>query len=77
MDTIEKSNLSRQLLFRDADVGKFKSMAAKEALHKFNPDINIESHTSKVGDDAGAGGGPFIDDFWSNGIDVILNALDN
>eukprot|EP00957_Ditylum_brightwellii_P008568 649844-Ditylum_brightwellii.AAC.1 len=80
MDTIEKSNLSRQLLFRDADVGKFKSMAAKEALHKFNPGITIESHTSKVGDDAGGaggGGGPFTDDFWSNGIDVILNALDN
>ena len=75
MDTIEKSNLSRQLLFRDMDVGKFKSEAAQEAVLRFNPDLAIEACTSKVGDDVE--GGVFDDGFWSDGIDTILNALDN
>jgi len=48
MDTIEKSNLSRQLLFRDSDVGTFKSIAAEKAVKLFNPQVRVESHTSKV-----------------------------
>jgi ubiquitin-activating enzyme E1 len=75
MDTIEKSNLSRQLLFRDSDIGKFKSKAAEEALLRMNPLVRVESHTSKVGDEEDPG--PFDSKFWSQGVDVILNALDN
>jgi len=75
MDTIEKSNLSRQLLFRDGDVGKFKSTAAEEAMQRLNPKVKMNVHTCKVGDDAK---GTYFDDmFWSDGVDVILNALDN
>ena len=74
MDTIEKSNLSRQLLFRDSDIGKFKSAAAHEAVRRFNPDVQVEVHTSKVGDEEH---GPFNDVFWNKGIDTVLNALDN
>ncbi|OEU12709.1 hypothetical protein FRACYDRAFT_191079, partial [Fragilariopsis cylindrus CCMP1102] len=75
MDTIEKSNLSRQLLFRDSDIGKFKSKAAEEAVHRMNPSVKVKCHTSKVGDEEDSG--PFDSKFWSNGVDVILNALDN
>lgn len=75
MDTIEKSNLSRQLLFRDSDVGKFKSIAAKEAIERFNPRIRMNVHTSKVGDDSKET--YFDGKFWSNGVDIVLNALDN
>ena len=74
MDTIEKSNLSRQLLFRDHDVGEFKSAAARAAMMRFLPDCNIEAHTSRVGDEED---GPFDDDFWASGCNVVLNALDN
>ena len=74
MDTIEHSNLSRQLLFRDSDVGKFKSIAAKEAVARFNSALRLEAHTSKVGDKED---GPFNDHFWTYGVDFILNALDN
>ncbi|KAL7445941.1 hypothetical protein ACHAXM_011760 [Skeletonema potamos] len=74
MDTIEKSNLSRQLLFRDHDVGEFKSTAARAAMMRFLPDCHIEAHTSRVGDDED---GPFDDDFWASGCNVVLNALDN
>jgi len=75
MDTIEKSNLSRQLLFRDDDIGKFKSKAAEEAVLRMNPLVKVECHTSKVGDEEDPG--PFDSKFWSKGVDVILNALDN
>ncbi|KAL7540920.1 hypothetical protein ACHAWF_006817, partial [Thalassiosira exigua] len=75
MDTIEKSNLSRQLLFRDHDVGEFKSVASRAAALRFAPGLDIEAHTSRVGDDDDDG--PFDDDFWSSGCDVVLNALDN
>lgn len=75
MDTIEKSNLSRQLLFRDSDIGKFKSKAAVEAVHRLNPSVRMEYHTSKVGEDDDPG--PFDSEFWSKGVDVVLNALDN
>jgi len=74
MDTIEKSNLSRQLLFRDCDIGKFKSTAAQEGSVRLNPLMKVEAHSSKVGD---TGNSPFDADFWSKRIDVVLNALDN
>lgn len=74
MDTIERSNLSRQLLFRDTDIGKFKSKAAQEAIHRMNPLLKMECHTSKVGEESH---GPFDSRFWSKDLDVVLNALDN
>lgn len=74
MDTIEKSNLSRQLLFRDHNVGDFKSAAAKSAVLRFLPNCNLEVHTSRVGEEED---GPFDDDFWLSGCDFVLNALDN
>ena len=74
MDTIEKSNLSRQLLFRDSDIGKFKSIAAQEAAHRLNPALQLESHSSKVGPGDGT---HFDEKFWAEGVDVVLNALDN
>jgi ubiquitin-activating enzyme E1 len=75
MDTIEKSNLSRQLLFRDIDIGKFKSAAAHEAAKRLNHDMKIETHACKVGELEM--NNPFDDAFWSNGVDIVLNALDN
>jgi ubiquitin-activating enzyme E1 len=74
MDTIEKSNLSRQLLFRDNDIGSFKSVAAKKGVLRYNSNAQMEVHTSKVGNEEG---GPFDDKFWSKRVDVVLNALDN
>lgn len=39
LDTIEKSNLNRQFLFRAKDLGKFKAEVAAVAVSEMNPDL--------------------------------------
>ncbi|MHA1695565.1 MAG: ThiF family adenylyltransferase [Candidatus Helarchaeota archaeon] len=43
-DTIETSNLSRQMLFKPGDEGKPKAEVAARELKKFNPYMNIETY---------------------------------
>jgi ubiquitin-activating enzyme E1 C len=47
MDTIEISNLSRQMLFTMDDRGKLKAEVAKKKLEILNPYINITAHAKK------------------------------
>jgi len=47
MDTIEKSNLSRQFLFRNKDIGEFKSHTAAKAAKA----MNISPATENIFDD--------------------------
>ena len=49
MDTIEKSNLSRQFLFRNSDIGKFKSEIASQKAKKMNSNISIEYKLNNEG----------------------------
>ncbi|KAK7202558.1 ubiquitin activating enzyme [Myxozyma melibiosi] len=74
-DTIEKSNLNRQFLFRPADVGKQKSDVAAKAVEAMNPDMagHIDAKQDKVGQDTE---NVFDDDFWMS-LDAVTNALDN
>ena len=53
LDTIEKSNLNRQFLFRAKDLGKFKSTAAAATVVDMNPDLQgrIDSRQEAVGPD--------------------------
>ncbi len=41
-DTVALSNLPRQILYGDKDVGKLKVQVAKEKLHSINSETNIE-----------------------------------
>ncbi|ANB14591.1 E1 ubiquitin-activating protein UBA1 [Sugiyamaella lignohabitans] len=74
-DSIEKSNLNRQFLFRPSDVGKQKSSVAAAAVVKINPDLKgkIEARSDKVGPETED---IFNDKFW-NSLDFVTNALDN
>ena len=49
MDTIEKSNLNRQFLFRDWDIKKLKSHCASAAVKEMNPALNIVAQEVAVG----------------------------
>ena len=42
MDRIERSNLSRQFLFRGNDVGQSKARTAARAVQKMNPAVHVE-----------------------------------
>lgn len=49
-DTVEMSNLSRQLLFQESDVGESKVIAAKKHLKVFNPDVEVQAIVGKIED---------------------------
>lgn len=72
-DVIEKSNLSRQFLFRDWNIGQAKSTVAASAAAAINPRLHIEALQNRVGSETE---NVFNDDFWEN-LGVVINALDN
>ncbi|KAG6631174.1 ubiquitin-activating enzyme E1 1-like isoform X2 [Carya illinoinensis] len=72
-DVIEKSNLSRQFLFRDWNIGQAKSTVAAAAAASINPNLKIEALQNRIGPDTE---NVFDDTFWEN-LSVVINALDN
>ncbi|CAI8585892.1 unnamed protein product [Vicia faba] len=72
-DVIEKSNLSRQFLFRDWNIGQAKSTVAASAAASINPRLNIVALQNRVGAETE---NVFHDTFWEN-LSVVVNALDN
>ena len=68
-DHIELSNLSRSVLFREADEGKAKSECAARAARQIYPDMDIRSIEANVLSDVGLG---YFR--WAN---VVVGALDN
>jgi ubiquitin-activating enzyme E1 len=73
MDQIERSNLNRQFLFRDSDIGKMKSSAAAAAATVMNPAIRIEAPSNQIGPESAA---MYHDEFYQ-GLSGVCNALDN
>lgn len=73
MDRIEKSNLSRQFLFRNTDIDQFKSTTAANAAKVMNPGLNITAYQEKVAADTEH---LFGDDFYDK-LSGVCTALDN
>ncbi len=68
-DKIEKSNLHRQILYSESDVGRSKAEVAKERLLQINPNVSVELHKVRL-DSSNALG--ILKDY-----DLILDGTDN
>jgi adenylyltransferase/sulfurtransferase len=47
-DTVNYSNLQRQILHTDADVGRPKAQSAKETIHGINPHCEVIIHNTRI-----------------------------
>merc|ERR1712136_594412 len=70
---IETSNLNRQFLFRQSDVGQPKSSVATKVALQMNPALSAVALEVRVGADTED---TFDDSFWES-LDCVVNALDN
>ena len=68
MDTIELSNLNRQFLFTERDIGKSKAIIAADAIRKRCPHISIIPHYARIQD--------YTLDFYEK-FDLIICGLDS
>lgn len=68
-DRVEASNLGRQLLYREADIGEKKTVVAKRSINEMNSNINVETVDKKIID---------VNDVveLTEGIDIIVCAID-
>lgn len=48
MDTVDLSNLNRQILHTDRDIGRKKTLSAEEKLTAINPDITIHAIDTRI-----------------------------
>ena len=69
MDTIENSNLSRAVLYRESDEGSLKAETAARQVREINPDVKAIPVNGSVITDVGTG-------FFRH-VDVVLGGLDN
>lgn len=69
LDTVEASNLSRSILYRDTDIGRPKSEAAADAVRHIFPEATVQAMTANAV--SGLGLGVIA---WA---DVVLAGLDN
>jgi adenylyltransferase/sulfurtransferase len=68
-DSVELSNLNRQFLHHEKDVGKEKIKSAKEKLLSSNPEIKVETIREKITDENA--------ELVVPPCDLIIDALDN
>jgi adenylyltransferase/sulfurtransferase len=68
-DVIELSNLNRQILHWDKDIGRKKAESAKEKLQEMNRDVEIVAYTGEVTEEN-------IEQIFT-GVDAVCDALDN
>lgn len=68
-DNVEESNLGRQLLYKESDIGIPKTEAAMRTISEINKDIVIEAHNKRI---------EKPDDVLEliNGVDLVICAID-
>ncbi|MGD8394174.1 MAG: molybdopterin-synthase adenylyltransferase MoeB [Candidatus Eiseniibacteriota bacterium] len=68
-DTVELSNLQRQILHGTSDVGRSKVASAREALRDLNPLVDVRCHETTL---AAANAAAIIGDY-----DIVVDGSDN
>ncbi len=69
LDRIENSNLSRSVLYRAGDEGKFKAEIAAERVREINPDVQVRPMVANIVSGVGLG--------WFSYVDLVIGGLDN
>ncbi len=68
-DTVDATNLQRQILYRDSTVGQPKALAAREALRAVNPEVEVVAVAQRLEGEALAQ--------RVEAADVVLDCTDN
>ncbi|MCH7811771.1 MAG: molybdopterin-synthase adenylyltransferase MoeB [Chloroflexi bacterium] len=68
-DTVDLSNLQRQILHQTEDVGRPKVVSAKETLNRYNPDVNVVTHEAPLTSDNAL---EIVGQY-----DIVVNGADN
>lgn len=68
-DTVDLSNLQRQVLHKTGDVGRPKTQSAKEAIAMINPDVKVVTYNERLTSENAL---EIIRDF-----DIVLDGSDN
>jgi adenylyltransferase/sulfurtransferase len=67
-DVVDLSNLQRQLLHQNDDVGRPKVLSASETIARYNPDVNVLVHQERLTSDNALG---IISPY-----DIVVNGVD-
>ncbi len=68
-DEVDESNLQRQIIHTQSDIGKSKAVSAKESIAEANPHVNVVLHEERLDNDN------VFDVF--EGYDLIVDGTDN
>jgi len=67
-DVVERSNLQRQIIHGDADVGEPKVESARDYVNGLNPDVTVETHETRLTPESVA----LVEEY-----DLVVDASDN
>ncbi len=68
-DRVELSNLNRQVLYSESDIGRYKAVAAGERLRAFNSSMRVETRLQKLDSEAAVAE-------TIAGYDLVIDACD-
>src|SRR4030081_2098240 len=68
-DTVDESNLQRQIIHGQSDIGRSKAESARESVNEINPLVNVIVHDTRLDNDN-------VLQIFS-GYDIIVDGTDN
>jgi molybdopterin/thiamine biosynthesis adenylyltransferase/rhodanese-related sulfurtransferase len=68
-DTVDESNLQRQIIHGQSDIGRSKAQSARDSIHEINPLVNVVLHEERLENDN-------VFEIFSQ-YDLIVDGTDN